>query len=367
MDYFNSCLPSPRPFLFAFGAYTVVAIVFYYYPEIIPRRKRNDLSKYNFLVISHRGGSGESNENTLSAFKHSSDVGVDVFELDCHMTKDGKVVVAHDNNLSRLCGVERLISETNYDDLPLLLTEHTEDIFLDINKELEHLTPSKEATSSDGTTTSGLHNRVNGEHAIDPNDSKRIPLLEEIFERFPHMPINIDIKFDNDELIKKVNELIIKHNREKITIWGSFKDSVKKKCYRVNNRIPIYFSLVGVVKLLLLMLTGLLPFVPLSESHLEIIMPNNLLKYKRNSLPRAAIAPFLLIKMFLVRKSLVRHLQKRGIFVIYWTLNSEEEFETALEVGANGIITDYPSKLIQFLNKKPELQKILKRPTKDNF
>lgn len=92
---------------------------------------------------------------------------------------------------------------------------------------------------------------------------------------------------------------------------------------------------------------------------------------------------------FLVRKSLVRHLQKRGIFVsiqlklfnrnkttnltlivikvIYWTLNSEEEFETALEVGANGIITDYPSKLIQFLNKKPELQKILKRPTKDNF
>ena len=69
-----------------------------------------------------------------------------------------------------------------------------------------------------------------------------------------------------------------KHNREKITIWGSFKDSVKKKCYRVNNRIPIYFSLVGVVKLLLLMLTGLLPFVPLSESHLEIIMPNNLLK-----------------------------------------------------------------------------------------
>lgn len=47
--------------------------------------------------------------------RSSSDIGVDVFELDCHMTKDGKVVVAHDNNLSRLCGVERLISETNYD------------------------------------------------------------------------------------------------------------------------------------------------------------------------------------------------------------------------------------------------------------
>lgn len=45
----------------------------------------------------------------------SFELGVDMFELDCHITKDGKVVVAHDNNLNRLCGVDKLISETNYD------------------------------------------------------------------------------------------------------------------------------------------------------------------------------------------------------------------------------------------------------------
>ena len=34
--------------------------------------------------------------------------------------------------------------------------------------------------------------------------STRIPLLEEIFEKYPDLPVNLDIKVDNDELIKKV-------------------------------------------------------------------------------------------------------------------------------------------------------------------
>jgi len=44
----------------------------------------------------------------------SRELGVDVIEFDCQITKDGKVVVSHDNNLSRLAGVNRLISDLNY-------------------------------------------------------------------------------------------------------------------------------------------------------------------------------------------------------------------------------------------------------------
>jgi len=33
---------------------------------------------------------------------------------------------------------------------------------------------------------------------------RRIPSLSEVFEQFPEVPINIDIKVDNDELIRKV-------------------------------------------------------------------------------------------------------------------------------------------------------------------
>ena len=40
-----------------------------------------------------------------------------------------------------------------------------------------------------------------------PNSKEflRIPLLKDIFERYPTTPINIDIKENNDELIKEVN------------------------------------------------------------------------------------------------------------------------------------------------------------------
>jgi len=40
------------------------------------------------------------------------DVGVDMLELDCHMTKDGEVVVSHDDDLSRVTGIPVRISDT---------------------------------------------------------------------------------------------------------------------------------------------------------------------------------------------------------------------------------------------------------------
>ena len=42
-------------------------------------------------------------------------------ELDCHLTKDGEVVVAHDADLERMCGPQyrgQLLAEYNYLDLP---------------------------------------------------------------------------------------------------------------------------------------------------------------------------------------------------------------------------------------------------------
>jgi hypothetical protein len=45
-------------------------------------------------------------------------------------------------------------------------------------------------------------------------------------------------------------------------------------------------------------------------------------------------------------------------------LNSEEEFQYALDIGANGIITDYPLRLIQFIENNPEYKTKLVRPEK---
>lgn len=52
-------------------------------------------------VIAHRGASAEAPENTLAAFKAAIEQGADYFELDCHLSRDGEVVVIHDGDLAR--------------------------------------------------------------------------------------------------------------------------------------------------------------------------------------------------------------------------------------------------------------------------
>jgi hypothetical protein len=46
-----------------------------------------------------------------------------MLELDCHLTRDGHVVVCHDHNLMRSTGSDCDISQVNYQDMPLLKPE----------------------------------------------------------------------------------------------------------------------------------------------------------------------------------------------------------------------------------------------------
>lgn len=52
-------------------------------------------------VIAHRGASAYAPENTLAAFALAAEMGAHWFELDCTLTKDGEVVVIHDDALDR--------------------------------------------------------------------------------------------------------------------------------------------------------------------------------------------------------------------------------------------------------------------------
>ena len=53
------------------------------------------------MLIAHRGGSLEAPENTLAAFRHAIEVGAKYVELDVQMSKDGVLVVIHDDTLDR--------------------------------------------------------------------------------------------------------------------------------------------------------------------------------------------------------------------------------------------------------------------------
>uniref|UniRef100_A0A4W3K4W0 Glycerophosphodiester phosphodiesterase domain containing 1 n=1 Tax=Callorhinchus milii TaxID=7868 RepID=A0A4W3K4W0_CALMI len=148
-------------------------------------------------------------------------------------------------------------------------------------------------------------------------DDKRIPLLKEVFEEFPNTPVNIDIKVNNDVLIQK------------------------------NSTIPILFSLQRVLLLVGLFYTGLLPFYPLREQFLEIPMPSILLNCCCICLRSHFF--FLSALSLLMRKALFEHLKARGIQVYIWVLNDEDDFKRAFDLGATGVMSDYPTRLKKFM------------------
>ncbi len=65
------------------------------------------------LVIAHRGASLREPENTLRAFEEAIRCGADYLELDLQSTRDGHVVVIHDDDLSRTTDSKGLIRELN--------------------------------------------------------------------------------------------------------------------------------------------------------------------------------------------------------------------------------------------------------------
>ncbi len=81
------------------------------------------------LLFAHRGVSSLAPENTLSAFKKAKEIGVPGVELDVHLTKDGKLVVIHDESILRTgrlftkdmtapqSAPDITIEESNYEDL----------------------------------------------------------------------------------------------------------------------------------------------------------------------------------------------------------------------------------------------------------
>jgi glycerophosphoryl diester phosphodiesterase len=52
-------------------------------------------------VHAHRGGAGLAPENTLAAFRKGLELGVDALEMDLHVSRDGELIVIHDETLDR--------------------------------------------------------------------------------------------------------------------------------------------------------------------------------------------------------------------------------------------------------------------------
>uniref|UniRef100_A0A8C4Z9G9 Glycerophosphodiester phosphodiesterase domain containing 3a n=1 Tax=Gadus morhua TaxID=8049 RepID=A0A8C4Z9G9_GADMO len=245
------------------GGYALTSLYLLRNPQLLHRRKR---TAFHSRHISHRGGCGERIENTMEAFQKSvQGLGTELIELDCHLTADGHVIVSHDKNLLRQTGHDVDVSSLNLQDLPLYK---------------ERL----EVTFNAGQVSSGA--------------DRKFALLEDLFRKFPRMPVNVEIKELNCRLIQK------------------------------NPSMPYSFSMRRGVLLLLLFYSGLLPFVPLGESFLQFYL---IPVINRTFIPEERILKNKLVHLFVC--------------------NEERDMETALGLGATGVMTDYPTRLTNFLSR----------------
>lgn len=86
--------------------------------SVAPRRKR-DTSPFDRTLYAHRGLHNNENghpENSLAAFAAAAEAGYGV-ELDIQFTADRQIVVFHDNDLMRMCNVDRRVNELTYSEL----------------------------------------------------------------------------------------------------------------------------------------------------------------------------------------------------------------------------------------------------------
>uniref|UniRef100_A0A8C6KIG5 Glycerophosphodiester phosphodiesterase domain containing 3a n=1 Tax=Nothobranchius furzeri TaxID=105023 RepID=A0A8C6KIG5_NOTFU len=286
-------------FLPVLGVYTCISQYLLRNPQVLHKKKR---TAFWAKHISHRGGSGERIESTMEAFTHAVEMGTDMLEMDCHLTKDGHVVVSHDENLLRQMGCDVTISSLKLEDLPLYKEQ-------------------LEVAFYAGRFSSG--------------SDRKIAQLEDVFKTFPDTPVSIEIKENNLQLIQKVSDLVKRYNREAITLWASEKSLILEKCCKINSSMPYSFSMNRGISLLLLFYSGLLPFVPLGENVLQFYLIPIINRWFRGK----SLTPGVRLKT------------KKKLFVHLFVCNENEDIKAALKLGATGVMTDYPTLLSTYLCK----------------
>jgi glycerophosphoryl diester phosphodiesterase len=71
-------------------------------------------------VVGHRGAAGLEPENTLRSIKTAIELGVDQIEVDAHVTKDGRLVVIHDESVDRTTDGRGHVKDLAFDELRML-------------------------------------------------------------------------------------------------------------------------------------------------------------------------------------------------------------------------------------------------------
>jgi glycerophosphoryl diester phosphodiesterase len=279
-------------------------------------------------VQGHRGTRGLKPENTLPSFASAIEAGVDALELDVLMTIDGSFVIHHNfftNN--KLC--------IHRDGKPLTKEALVSSLSVPEIKKLDC-----------GT-------KVNPEFPKQqPVIGAEIPTLQELFymiqnSTHPHaknVRLNIEIKRDPRNpaltvsapfLAKKLVEYVNKHGFASRVYYSSFDPEVLIEVRKCDPRAEMGFI-----------------FAQESLAAVNADNPKAALEMVMKLARRLNIKVLSPEHELVKDKQLVKKLQQAGFRVIPWTVNEHKRWHELVEMGVDGIISDYPHDLIQFLQNR---------------
>lgn len=241
------------------------------------------------IVTGHRGAGGLAPENTLAAIKAGLSQGVDRIEVDVQQTKDGQVICLHDDTIDRTTNGKGFAKDLTYDQI-------------------------KKYSA--------------GIKFSDKFKDEKIPLLEEAFQLMKDsVTLVIEIK-DGDEIYpgieKKVVGLINKHKAKHSCIVHSFNDSVLFRIHKMDSTIVLHKLLIADF-----------PFTQLlTDGRLKI---TNLEYY-------SFVTEFSIYYPFATRR-FINHVHRLNKKVNVWTVNDKSTIGRLINLGVDGIITNYPNYL----------------------
>jgi glycerophosphoryl diester phosphodiesterase len=253
------------------------------------------------VVIGHRGSAGTRPENTLLSFEAALASGAQILESDIHVTRDGVPVLLHDPGLERT-------------------TDGRGDA-------CEH------AWSSIRKFDAGLHFESEDGERPYGGQNVRVPSLEEAFDRFPEARFNLEIKSPGVEGIRATLELVERFERAERTLLAAGENEIMRDLRAELTTHEIRPATGASLAEIVASVSSALEGSPMPEGVMALQIPADF-----------AGRP-------LATREFIDHAHAHGVEVHVWTINDLGEIEGLIDLGVDGIVTDHPGRMSEWLGR----------------
>jgi glycerophosphoryl diester phosphodiesterase len=254
-------------------------------------------------LVAHRGGAALSPENTLAAFERAFRLGADAFELDVHLTRDGTVVVFHDEETSRLTGEPGTVADRTLAEVKAL--------------------DAGFSFSQDGGRSFPFRGK-----GLAP------PTLGELLALYEDTRMNIEAKSPDPELARALVAVVEAAGAVDRVCLGSGDDEQGE---RIRHLLPRACH-----------------FLPREAAGCHILAARNDGASGCPSGFEVAALPYRLEGSDLVvaDRRTVDYCHREGLAVFVWTVDLEQDMRELVASGVEGIMTDRPDLLARLLGRR---------------